>query len=368
MLSEIIARIRPADARAAWSASLRQGRLTKPPGSLGRLEALSVQLAGILGSERPELGTKTVIVAAADHGVVAQGVSGYPQEVTAQMVANFLAGGAAVNVMARQAGVRLVIVDAGLAADLPPSPELRVVKLSRGAGDISQGPAMTRDQAQRCIEAGAALAQEIADDGAALMGTGDMGIGNTTPASAIASAMTGRPPEKTTGQGTGRTREELDLRVEVVRQALAVNRPDPDDALDVLAKVGGFEIGFLAGAILGAAANRRPVVLDGFISGAAALIACGLASLAREYLIASHRSAERGHRTVLRHLGLRPLLDLRMRLGEGTGAVLAMGLVEAAAACLREMATFDEAGVSDASAPASGQPRFESEGGQGERS
>ena len=351
MLSTLIASIRPADPRSAWAAHVRQGRLTKPPGSLGRLEALSVQLAGILGSERPELGPKTVIVAAGDHGVVAQGVTGYPQEVTAQMVANFLAGGAAVSVMARQAGVRLVVVDAGVAAGLPSSPDLRVMKVGRGTADISGGAAMSREQAQRCIEAGADLAHEVVEEGAALIGTGDMGIGNTTSASAIAAAMTGNPPERTTGRGTGRTREELERKIEVVRRALEVNRPDPADALDVLAKVGGFEIGLLAGVILGAAAARRPVVLDGFISGAAALIACGLASPTREYLIASHRSAERGHRTVLRHLGLQPLLDLRLRLGEGTGAVLAMGLVEAAAACLREMATFDEAGVSGASPP-----------------
>ena len=352
MLSDLIADIRPTDHRAAWAAHLRQGRLTKPPGSLGRLEVLSVQLAGILGSERPTLGGKTVIVAAGDHGVVAQGVTGYPQEVTAQMVLNFLAGGAAVSVMARQAGVRLVVVDAGVAGDLPPHPELRVMKVGRGTADISQGPAMSREQAEESIESGAALAQEVVQEGGELIGTGDMGIGNTTPSSAIVAAMTGRPPEKTTGQGTGRTREELAHKADVVRRALALNRPDPRDALDVLAKVGGFEIGFLAGVILGGAAAGRPVVLDGFISGAAALIASGLAPSVRPYLIASHRSGERGHRVILRHLGLRPLLDLRLRLGEGTGAVLAMGLVEAAAACLREMATFDGAGVSGASPPA----------------
>ncbi len=344
---ELVAKIWPIDRRSATAARSRQGRLTKPPGSLGRLEELSVQLAGVLGSDRPDLKGKTLIVAAGDHGVVAQGVSGYPQEVTAQMVLNFLAGGAAVSVMARQAGVRLVVVDAGVAGELPSSPDLRSLKIGPGTGDISLGPAMSRDDARRCIEAGAKLAREAAEGGASLIGLGDMGIGNTTPASAIAAAMTGHPPEETTGTGTGRTPRELEHKTEVVRRALTANRPDPADAMDVLTKVGGFEIGVLAGVALGAAAAQKPVVLDGFISGAAALIACGLAPNLLGYLIASHRSAERGHRVILRHLKIRPLLDLRMRLGEGTGAVLAMGIVEAAAACLREMATFDEAGVSD---------------------
>ena len=356
-LGEVLARIQPVDTGATEQARLRQSRLTKPPGSLGQLEALSVQLAGIFGTDCPQLRHKAVIVAAGDHGVVAQGVTGYPQEVTGQMVRNFLAGGAAVSVMARHAGVRLMVADAGVAAELPPHPDLRVVRAGSGTADITRGPAMSRQQAERCLLAGVRLALEVAEDGAELIGAGEMGIGNTTAASAIASALTGRPAEETTGRGTGRTRDELRHKTEVVRRALSVNRPDPRDAVDVLAKVGGFEIGVLAGVVLGGAMARRAVVLDGFISGAAALIACGLCPTARDYLIASHRSAERGHRAVLRHLGLRPLLDLRMRLGEGTGAVLAMGIVEASAACLAEMATFDDAGVSDrtpASVPAVG--------------
>lgn len=322
--------------------------LTKPPGSLGRLEDVSVQLAGIFGVERPEIRGKAVIIAAGDHGVVAQGVTGYPQAVTAQMVRNFLAGGAAISVMARLGDVRRIVVDAGIAsAGLPDHPGLRNLRIGRGTADMSRGPAMSREQAVRCLEAGAALASEVARSGADLIATGDMGIGNTTASSAIAAAMTGRPPNETTGEGTGRNPEELRQKTAVVEKALEVNAPDPSDPVGVLAKVGGFEIGVLAGVVLGAACERRAVVLDGFISGAAALIAYGLSPAVRDYLIASHRSAEKGHRAVLAHMRLEPLLDLGMRLGEGTGAVLAMGIIEAAAACLTGMATFGEAGVSD---------------------
>lgn len=324
--------------------------LTKPPGSLGRLEDVSVKLAGVFGVEQPVIRGKAVIVAAGDHGVVAQGVTGYPQEVTAQMVRNFLAGGAAISVMAGLGSVRQIVVDAGIATDgLPDHPGLRSLRIGRGTADISQGPAMSREEAVRCLEAGAGLAAEVAASGADLIATGDMGIGNTTASSAIAAAMTGRPPAETTGEGTGRSPEELGHKVAVVGTALEANTPDPSDPVDVLAKVGGFEIGVLAGVMLGAAAERRVVVLDGFISGAAALVAHGLDPAVRDYMIASHRSAEMGHRAVLAHLRLDPLLDLGMRLGEGTGAVLAMGIIEAAAACLTEMATFGEAGVSDRS-------------------
>lgn len=346
-LAEAIAVIRPLDAKALAAARHRQGRLTKPPGSLGRLEEVSIQLAGIFGDERPRIRRKTVIVAAGDHGVVAQGVTAYPQEITGQMVLNFLAGGAAVSVMAKHAGVRLLVVDAGVASELPDHPWLRRVAMGKGTGDIARGPAMTRRQAHACLFAGVEIAKKAIEEGADVLGTGDMGIGNTTPSSAIAAVMTGKTPGVTTGKGTGRTPQELRRKAAVVAKAIAVNRPERRDAIDVLTKVGGFEIGVLAGVILGAAIMRRPVVLDGFISGAAALIACSLSPEAKDYCIASHRSAERGHRGVLQHLGLRPLLDLDMRLGEGTGAVLAMGIVEAAAACLREMATFDEAGVSN---------------------
>jgi len=348
VLTEVLERIGPADAKAMRRAEARQTNLTKPPGSLGRLEELSVQLAGIFGVERPVIRGKAVIVAAGDHGVVAQGVTGYPQAVTAQMVQNFLAGRAAISVMARLAGARQVVVDAGIAsARLPDHPGLRNLRIGRGTADMSWGPAMSREQAVRCLETGAALATEVAASGVDLIATGDMGIGNTTPSSAIAAAMTGKHPVETTGEGTGRSAEELLRKTAVVETALEVNSPDPGDPIDVLAKVGGFEIGVLAGVVLGTASERRAVVLDGFISGVAALIAHGLNPAVRDYLIASHRSAEKGHRAVLAHMRLDPLLDLAMRLGEGTGAVLAVGIVEAAAACLTEMATFEEAGVSD---------------------
>ncbi|MCI0840498.1 MAG: nicotinate-nucleotide--dimethylbenzimidazole phosphoribosyltransferase [Chloroflexi bacterium] len=346
-LMDAITKIERADAGAMRRAQARQRNLTKPPGSLGRLEDVSIQLAGIFQTERPSIGGKAVIVAAGDHGVVAQGVTGYPQEVTAQMVLNFLAGGAAVSVISRRLGVRQIIVDAGVVGDIPPHPDLRVVKIGRGTNDMTLGPAMTRDQAEEAVLAGVQLAVEAAESGADLIATGDMGIGNTTASSAIASCITGKSPSEMTGKGTGRTPDELVHKAAVIQKALAVNQPDAADALDVLSKVGGFEIGLLAGVVLGAAGMRRAVVLDGFISGAAGLIAHGLCPRARDYMFASHRSAEKGHRAVLSHLKLRPLLDLGLRLGEGTGAVLAMTLVEIAAACLSDMATFGEAGVSD---------------------
>ena len=346
-IDDIVAGIMPVDATSMEAARQRQQRLTKPPGSLGRLEELSVQAAGVLGSGRPAIRRKALIIAAADHGVVAEGVSGYPQEVTAQMVMNFLAGGAAINVMARRVGVELTIVDAGVATPLAAQPELQVVAIGRGTKNMVRGPVMTREQAERCIRAGVVLAREAAAAGADLIGTGDMGIGNTTAAAAITATITRTPTRDVTGRGTGRDDEQLKRKVEVVEQAIATNRPNANDGLDVLARVGGFEIGVLAGVILGAAQAGRIVVLDGFISGAAALIAHSICPTVRDYLIAAHLSSESGHRAVLTHLALRPLLDLGMRLGEGTGAVLAMGLVESAVACLSEMATFDEAGVSD---------------------
>ncbi len=346
-VSEAVERIRPADSDAMRRTEARQLSLTKPPGSLGRLEDVSIRLAGIFGTEQPRIRGKAVIVAAGDHGVVAQGVTGYPQEVTAQMVMNFLGGGAAISVMCRRLGVRQVIVDAGVAADLPSHPELRSLKIGRGTGDISRGPAMSLGQAELCVEAGVNLAAEAVESGADLIATGDMGIGNTTASSAITAVVTGRSPGETTGEGTGRTPEELRHKIAVVRTALEVNKPDPNDGLDLLSRLGGFEIGVLAGVVLGTAMMRRAIVLDGFISGAAALVAGVLCPTARDYMIASHVSAERGHLAALSHLGLTPLLDLGMRLGEGTGAVLALPIVEVAAACLSEMATFGEAGVSD---------------------
>ena len=346
-LCQAIERIGTPDAAAMASAEARQGNLTKPPGALGRLEDLSIKLAGIFGTERPSIAGKAVIIAAGDHGVVAQGVTAYPQEVTAQMVLNFLAGGAAITVICRHLGIRQVIVDAGVASDLPDSPELRAVKIGRGTGDISRGPAMSREQAVQCLEAGINLAVEVIESGVDLVATGDMGIGNTTASSAITAAVTGLDTQETTGEGTGRNPEELRHKARVVQDALDVNSPDPLDGIDLLSKVGGFEIGVLAGVILGAAMMRRPVIVDGFISSAAALVASAVCPGSRDFMLGSHVSAERGHRAALSALELEPLFDLGMRLGEGTGAALAMPIIEAAAATLSEMATFAEAGVSD---------------------
>ena len=337
-------RYSPPEAMAA--ARARQASLTKPMGSLGRLEALSVQLAGIAGRPLPRVDRKAVVVLAGDHGVAAEGVSAYPPEVTAQMVLNFLGGGAAVNVLARQAGARVVVVDVGVAGDLPAHPDLVPAKVARGTASFLRGPAMSREQAAQAIAAGAGVVAAEAGRGLDLLATGEMGIGNTTPASAIAAVYTGLPVAQVTGRGTGVDDAGLARKVEVIEAGLALHRPDPDDPLGVLAAVGGFEIGAIAGVCLAAAAHRVPVVVDGFISAAGALIAAALCPAARPYMIASHLSVEQGHGPLWQALGLEPLLALDLRLGEGSGAVLAMHLVEAACRILGEMATFEDAGVS----------------------
>ena len=322
--------------------------LTKPTGSLGRLEDLSVQLAGITGQCPPPIPRrKAVLVFAGDHGVTAQGVSAYPQAVTCQMVLNFLAGGAAINVLARQADARVIVVDAGVSGDLPATPGLIDGKIDRGTADMSTGPAMTTDQAYAALELGARVAQAEINAGLDLLACGEMGIGNTTPASAIVGVITGTPIERVTGVGTGIDAAGLLRKTAVIKEALQTNRPNPEDGLDILAKVGGFEIGAIAGAMLTGAAAGIPVLVDGFITGAAALIAATLSPLARHYMIGAHQSTEPGHAATMSYLGLEPLLDMHMRLGEGTGAVLAMNVVEAAARILNEMATFESAGVSN---------------------
>jgi nicotinate-nucleotide--dimethylbenzimidazole phosphoribosyltransferase len=347
-LGELIAGIQPLDEKAMRATQARQDMLTKPRGSLGRLEALSLQLAGIARRCPPPVPVhKAVLVFAGDHGVVAQGVSAYPQEVTPQMVANYLRGGAAINLMARGAGARVVIVDAGVAAPMAPTGGLVSGKIALGTADMSLGPAMTREQAGSAIELGAQVAQREVDAGMDLLACGDMGIGNTTAATAITAAFTGKSPLEVTGAGTGLTPAGVAHKAQVVEQALALNRPSRSDGLDVLAKVGGFEIGAICGAMLSAAAAGVPIVVDGFIATAAALIAAALAPEAVAYMIAGHRSIEPGHDAALARLGLTPLLDLGMRLGEGTGAVLAMSLVEASARIINEMATFADAGVSE---------------------
>jgi nicotinate-nucleotide--dimethylbenzimidazole phosphoribosyltransferase len=349
LLERTLRAVAPVDRDATAKAQTRLDRKTKPRGSLGRLEELACRLAAVYGTADPALPSRAVVVMAADHGVADEGVSAYPQEVTAQMVKNFLTGGAAINVLARQHGARVVVADLGTKCPVS-LPRVRACRLGAGTANFTRGPAMSRETAVRALEIGIGLAEELAEEGVGLLGVGDMGIGNTTASSAITAALTGLPPGQVTGRGTGIDDGRLSLKVDVVERALRVNRPDPADALDVLAKVGGFEIAGLAGVMLGAAVRRVPVLLDGFITGAAALAAVRLCPPVRDYLVASHRSIEPGHEAILGHLGLRPLLDLDLRLGEGTGAVLAMGLAEAALRILREMATFESAGVTDAGA------------------
>ena len=350
LLNATLCEIVPADAAAKAAARLRLEQLTMPHWALGRLMDLAEELAGITRSLRPPVGRKTVVTMAADHGVAAAGVSKYPQAVTAQMVHNFVNGGAAINALARLAGARVVVVDMGVAADLGVLAERgRIISRRVGAGtrNIALGPAMSRDEAVRSIEAGMEVAQELASS-TDLFGTGDMGIGNTTPSSAIVAVLAGAEVERVTGRGTGIEDEQLKHKIGVIEQALRVNAPDPRDAVDVLAKVGGFEIGGIAGLILGAAARKTPVLVDGFISTAAALLAQQLQPMAVDYMLPAHRSLEQGHRIALERLGKRPLLDLELRLGEGTGAALGMHLVEAAVRVLTEVATFEEAAVSKA--------------------
>ena len=349
LLNETLNRIRPIDTTVRAQAWDYLDNLTKPVGSLGRLEELAAQLCAISGRVPPApMERKAVIVMAGDHGVTAEGVSAYPSAVTPQMVHNFLQGGAAINVLARQAGARVVVVDMGVAADLPAHPDLLDRKVRRGTANFAVEPAMTTAEAHACVEAGIAVLEEAVAQGLDIVATGDMGIGNTTAASAIVAAMTGEAVSEVTGRGTGLGERGVGLKVAVIERALRLHRPDPKEPLDVLAKVGGCEIGGLAGVILGAATHRLPVVLDGFIAGAAALLAVGLSSLACDYCIPAHESAEPGHKAVLRFLEFKPLLNLNMRLGEGTGAVLGMTLVDAASRLMREMATFDSARVSRA--------------------
>ncbi len=340
------ARVPDPDAAAAAAARERQAMLTKPAGSLGRLEDLSVRIAGTTGTARPRLPRKAVVVMAADHGVTREGVSAYPADVTPQMVANFLRGGAAINALAGVAGARVVVVDMGVAAPLPPRPGLVSRRVADGTANMAAGPAMTREQAAEAVAAGIGIADQLADEGVTAIAVGDMGIGNTAASSALTAAIAGADVRSVTGRGTGVDDDGLERKIAAIERALAVNRPDPADGLGCLAAVGGLEIGGLAGVIIGASARRLPVILDGFVAGAAAMVAASICPAVRPHLIAAHCSAEQGHRTALAWLGLDPLLDLGLRLGEGTGAALAMPLIDAALAALDEMATFEEAAVS----------------------
>jgi nicotinate-nucleotide--dimethylbenzimidazole phosphoribosyltransferase len=348
LLDEVIAAIRPQDQAATAAARQRQAQLTKPPGSLGVLEDVSVQLAGLAGECPPALPEPAAVaIFAADHGVHAQGVTPWPQEVTAQMVGNFLAGGAVVNAFAAQAGAEVVVVDVGVAADLGQVPGLLPRKVARGTRDFTTGPAMERDEAIAAVGAGIEVARDLVAAGNRCLLTGDMGIANTTASAALICAFTGRDAAEVTGRGTGADSETLARKVEVVRRGLALHRPDPADPVGVLAAFGGFEHAALAGFIIAAAALRVPVILDGVIAGSAALAACALAPGAAGCLIAGHRSVEPGHSVAMDHLSLRPLIDLDLRLGEGTGALLALPIVQSAVRALREVATFDSAGVTE---------------------
>lgn len=349
VLADTVGAIREPDAEAAAAARTRQLQLTKPPGSMGFLEDLSVQLAGIAGECPPPLPEPAAVaVFAGDHGVHGQGVTPWPQEVTAQMVANFLASGAVVNAIAGQAGAEVCVVDVGVAADLPESPGLLPRKVRRGTADMTLTPAMSRLEAERAVEAGIETARDLVSAGNRCLVTGDMGIANTTASAALIAVFTGTDPVEVTGRGTGIDDDAWTRKVSVVRKALELHRPDPADPLGVLASVGGLEQAALAGYILGAAALRVPVVLDGVIACAAALAAAALCPESGHYMVAGHRSTEPGSSRALAALGLRPLLELDLRLGEGSGGALALPIVQAAARLLREVATFDSAGVSGA--------------------
>ena len=347
LIETTIHNIKPLDKNAMSAAQARQNTLTKPAGSLGRLEELSIQLAGIQGRPQPQVKQKAIVVMVADHGVVAEGTSAYPQEVTAQMVLNFVRGGAAINVISRQVGARVLVVDIGVAANTDSFQGIVHRKVASGTQNMCRGPAMTLEQAEQAVEAGIDIISREIDLGLDIVGTGDMGIGNTTASSAICAVITGKTAADVTGRGTGLDDNQLHHKIEIINRALAVNKPDAGRPLEVLAKVGGLEIAGLAGVILGAASRRVPVMIDGFISGAAALIAAGLCPLCKEYMIAAHVSVEPGHIFMLEHLGVKPLVNLNMRLGEGTGAALGISLAETSCRILSEMATFAEAGVSE---------------------
>tara|TARA_B100001971_G_C18259216_1_gene585067 strand:+ start:2942 stop:4000 length:1059 start_codon:yes stop_codon:yes gene_type:complete len=348
-LEETINRIQPIDDKSRQLAKNRQDILTKPKGSLGVLEELSIKVAGIQGKSIPEINKKAIFTMAGDHGVVEEGVSAFPSEVTPQMVYNFINGGAGINVLAKHVGARVVVVDMGVAKDLDIKEEgiFKNKKIGNGTNNFVKGPAMSREDAIRSIVAGIEAVEEEIDNGLDILGTGDMGIGNTTSSSAIVAAITGKEVNTITGRGTGIDDTSLLNKVKVIEAGLNVNDPDAADGIDVLSKVGGYEIGGIAGVILGAAANKIPIVLDGFISGAGALIAYTLCPQVKEYLFAAHQSVEVGHVATLEYLGLSPLFNLNLRLGEGTGAALGIFLVQSGVKILKEMATFTDAGVSE---------------------
>lgn len=349
LLEKTIAAIQPPDQTVHRLALQRLADQARPQGSLGILEPLSARLASIVGSLDVQFRNKIIVTCAGDHGVVEEGVSLFPQEVTPQMVYNFVQGGASVSVLARNAGASVRVADLGVNHDFPADLPIFHKKIGKGTANFVKEAAMGREQAICSLEAGIAIVNQLVDEeGMDLLGTGDMGIGNTTPSSAIIAAFSGLPVETVTGRGTGIDNAMLANKVRVIEAALALHRPDASDALDVLAKVGGFEIGGLAGLVIGAASRGIPVVCDGLISTAGALIACELAPAAKAYLLASHNSVEVGHRCMLERMGLTPLLNLDFRLGEGTGAAVAMHLIGAATRVLAEIKTFAEVGIANA--------------------
>lgn len=346
IIKETLKRIKPVSAELLQQAQTRLDNKTKPPGSLGRLEEFACRVVAISGNPDPDTSRKVIFTFAGDHGVTEEGVSLFPREVTTQMVLNFLSGGAGVNVLARHAGADVRVVDVGVDHDFAGLAGLIHKKVARGTKNFAKGPAMSRDEAIAAMAVGIELADQCRAEGVGLVGTGEMGIGNTTPSSAIIAAISGKTVAEVTHRGTGIGNEALTNKIRVIEQGLALNKPDPRDPLDVLAKVGGLEIAAIAGLVLGCAANSIPVVIDGFISTAGALIASELDPNVRDYIFAAHESVEIGHRFMLERIGGEPILDLQFRLGEGTGAALAMTLIEAGVKVLKEMATFEQAGVS----------------------
>ncbi|MBT9146881.1 MAG: Nicotinate-nucleotide--dimethylbenzimidazole phosphoribosyltransferase [Syntrophomonadaceae bacterium] len=349
-LKETLSRIEGADYALGKKAQERLDNLTKPPGSLGRLEEFAQRIVEITKNEEPQFINKVIFVMAGDHGVVEEGISAFPQEVTPQMVYNFIRGGAGINVLAKHIGAQVIVVDMGVAKKIK-NQKSKIKnfidkKIGYGTGNIVKGPAMTREEAIKSIEIGIDVFGAEFKKGIDIVGTGDMGIGNTTPSSAVVAAITGERAENVTGRGTGIDARALTRKIEVIKRALSLNKPDAKNPLDVLSKVGGFEIGGLVGVILAAASQRTPVVIDGFISGAAALLAFSLEPKVKDYMFAAHCSAERGHKVILNHIGLEPILDLKLRLGEGTGAALGINIIEAGIKILTRMATFQDAGVS----------------------
>lgn len=341
-----LSRIKPVNPELLALAQAMLDNKTKPPGSLGRLEEFARRVAAISGETTPDVSKKVVFTFAGDHGIVEEGVSLYPRDVTTQMVYNFLAGGAGVNVLSRHVGAEVRVVDVGVDFDFENAAGMLHHKVARGTRNFAKGPAMTRDEALAAMQVGIELADGCKSEGVGLVGTGEMGIGNTSPSSAIIAAISGISVRDLTHRGTGINDAALEHKIRVIEQGLVLNSPDPADPLDVLTKVGGLEIAAIAGLVLGCAANSIPVVIDGFISTAGALIASELHPHVRDYIFAAHESVEIGHRFMLERIGVRPILDLDFRLGEGTGAALAMGLIDAGVKVLKEMATFEQAGVS----------------------